>query len=302
MQDEVVKVEVPGNPGHSPDSKNSKRPSNKPHSKAGAKKARIDRPAWQTTIDRFFESPKKMAASASFATDTEETSTPEKYVGYKLFIKDNKTRRSENLPSEDDMHSGRMQLMIYRRLLSELLATNPPYNFTPLWEKLGLDPTEIFPTKFLVQARLIEDNEEFPSACLDDLVDSWHKLVKEYNIVGVDPQLELVYRLRPPPDTKGKGKSTDVPGIVQIDDGDEDLARAIAKSLEEISGNRSPTTGPSNLRGLDSESAMSANSAVISSVDPHLDSEEAQLQWALQQSMLPQVPGGSEPIGTKIYS
>ena len=33
---------------------------------------------------------------------------------------------------------------------------------------------------------------------------SWHKLVKEANIQGIDENLELVYQLRPAPDTKQK--------------------------------------------------------------------------------------------------
>ncbi|KAF8971669.1 exonuclease V a 5' deoxyribonuclease-domain-containing protein [Flammula alnicola] len=295
IMDEVIKVETPLPSDDTPNTKSPKRPSTEPNSSPGSKRARTDRSSSQTPIDRFFQSPKKSANNGeAMVANTEPKS--EKRGGYTLYIKDNKTRKSEYLPSEDQMYSGKMQLMIYRRLLSELVATNPPYDFTPLWKKLGVDTTEIFPTKFLVQAQLIQDSALFQTTCLDDLVDSWHKLVKESNIIGVDPHLELVYRLRPPSDRKGKGKTADVPLSEVINGEDEELVKAIAASLEEASsGERNVVAGPSNFGNIASAAAAEGVETLETNAVPSnnptnllLDAEDAELQWALQHSMMPQ--------------
>lgn len=216
------------------------------------------------------------------------------------------------IPSHPDTYSGRMQLMVYRKLLSELVATNPPYDFKPLWTKLRLDSSAIFPTKFLVQAQLIQyTTPEFETTCLDDLVRSWHKLVQQSNIQGVDPHLELIYRLRPPPDAKQKGRAVEItqPEVRDNSDNDE-LARAIAASLEDLTaGSLTSVPGPS--KHYQSHSSPATDSIEHPSVDvdhvspsqqpavPVSGLEDVQLQWALQQSMLPQVasPGPSNVAG-----
>jgi len=201
--------------------------------------------------------------------------------------------------------------MVYRRLLSELVATNPPYDFKPLWTKLGLDSSAIFPTQFLVQAQLIRHTTpEFETTCLDDLVRSWHKLVQQSNIQGVDPHLELIYRLRPPPDVKKKGKAVEITQPeVGNDSDDEELAKAIAASLEDVSaGNLASAPGPS--KHFQSHSLATDKNIEHASTDmdplspsqpavPVSGLEDVQLQWALQQSILPQVaaPGPSDTAG-----
>lgn len=209
--------------------KQTKRSSNHLPSKSDIKRAKTELPTSQTHIDRFLESPQKSITAQR--THLPETPKPSSYT---LFIKDNKTRKNGYMPSDADMYSGRIQLMIYRRLLSQLLSIHPPYDFQPLWDKLGLDSKEVFPTKFLVQAQLITGDDQLRTACLDDLAGLWHNVVKESNIAGVSPVLELIYRLRPPPNLKGK--STEV-----VREFSEDLS----------------------------------------------DLEDAQLQWALQRSILP---------------
>ena len=211
--------------------------------------------------------------------------------------------------------------MMYRRLLSELVATNPPYDFKPLWTKLGLDSSAIFPTKFLVQAQLIQHTTpEFETTCLDDLVRSWHKLVQQSNIQGVDPHLELIYRLRPPPVPKNKGKAVDkgrTVEIIQLEVGnsseDEELASAIAASLEDMSaGSLASVPGPSKhfqSHSLATDKNTEHASTDVDSVSPSQPAvpiselEDVQLQWALQQSILPQVaaPGPSDTAGEYFF-
>lgn len=252
------------------------------------KNAGPSRPKWQIPVDRFFEQARPSTPSRP-ETPGPPPPPSTNHVACTLQIKDNKTRRIKSVPSEDDTYSGRMQLMIYRRLLSQLLATNPPYDFRPLWKKLHLDSTQVFPTQFLVQAQLIQESAsvEFPVTCLDDLVESWRKLVRESRILGISTELELLYRLRPSEDAKGKGKAES--GTEESDSEQEnlDLAKAIEESLK----------APGN----ESRGATHASQSIINtqhdagSGDSRTLSEEEQLQWALQQSILPPLgaPGAS---------
>ena len=270
---------VPDNLG----TKQHKRAPNHSHSSPKSKRPRTDISPGQTPIDRFFTSPGKSTSKENSRPEKGLSPSPQP-VGLTLHIKDNKTRRSEYLPSDADSYSGRIQLMIYRRLFSELLAINPPYDFGPLWRKLGLDSKEIFPTRFLVQAHLVEENGNFQTACLDDLVDSWHKLVKESNILGVSQNLELIYRLRPPPDSKGKQRATD-PQDIEPTAQDKDLADAIAASLRDVhAGDDCQVAGPSKISPPETPEPGGVTEGVTGE---YSDLEDAQLQWALQQSLLP---------------
>lgn len=267
VQDEVVKEEVFKNPNGTRIT-TAKRPLSRTSSQSTSKRLRTESSSLQTYIDDLFKSPTK--------TSNRSTSPSQKSVGYILHIKDNKTRKNHYLPTEPDMYSGRLQLMIYRRLLSQLLETNPPYDFTTIWRKVDVDPSAIFPTKFLVQAQLIQESDGFQSSCLNDLVNMWHEEVKSLNIQGVDTNLELVYRLRPPPgrinNGKGKARPTQLPPIMNQED--QDLAKAIAASLEETS------TFP------DRSSVVERNHHDFHKIDTTAkhNSEDIELQWALHES------------------
>ena len=124
-----------------------------------------------------------------------------------LYLKDNKTRPYPSIPPHHDTLSGRLQLMLYRRLFSQLVSKSPLYDFNPLWKRLGVNSSSRLPKKFLVQANLTSDNSDFHPTTLDDVVSSWHEFVKEANIQGVNEYLELVYRLRP---TEQKSKANTI--------------------------------------------------------------------------------------------
>ncbi|KAF8910084.1 exonuclease V a 5' deoxyribonuclease-domain-containing protein [Gymnopilus junonius] len=221
-----------------------------------AKRARTDSSS-QTLVDSFFKSPKK---SAEKLAAVGHTPSPNRQTGYILCIKDHKTRNRSFLPSEPDMYPSRLQLMVYRRLFSELVARDPPYDFTALWETLGIDSKLIFPTNFLVQAQLIRDTTDFPSTCLDDLVASWHRLLEKSNILGVDTTLELIYHLRPPDDSKGKRK-----------------AKAVESST---SLGHEAESSNATADGDGTKESHNVGSEVL------LKTENIQLQWALQQSVI----------------
>jgi exonuclease V len=128
---------------------------------------------------------------------------------------------------------------------------------------------------------LISDNTDFQTTCLDDVVTSWHKLVEKANIQGINENLELVYRLRPPPNRKQKGKPTSLPKVDDCDTANtpKDITPAQVAALIEA---ENYTAGPSNYMG-DSATITEGLGAKCAS-----DLEDAQLQWALQQSMMPQ--------------
>ena len=196
-----------------------------------------------------------------------------------LYIKDNKTRRHPSIPPHHDTLSGRLQVMLYRRLLSQLVAKSPLYDFKPLWKRLGVKSSSRLPTKFLVQANLISDNTEFQTTSLDDVVTSWHELVKEANVQGVHENLELVYRLRPPPDRKQKSKAISIPEVDICD-----TANTPTKDIPapQIAASENCTAGPSNHVG--DRAMITEGLGVLPSIS---ELEEAQIQWALRQSMMP---------------
>jgi exonuclease V len=212
-------------------------------------------------------------------TDAEgsTSSTSEVNPSTILYIKDNKTRRHPSVPPHHDTLSGRLQLMLYRRLLSQLVAKSPLYDFKPLWKRLGIKSSSRLPTKFLVQAKLISDNSDFQTTSLDDVVTSWHKLVEEANIQSVNENLELVYRLRPPPDMKQKSKAIFSPEV----DSCETANTPKDIPTPKIVASEGSTAGPSNYM---KESA--AVTDVLGALSTAVDLEEAQLQWALRQSMV----------------
>jgi exonuclease V len=129
---------------------------------------------------------------------------------------------------------------------------------------------------------LISDNNDFQTTCLDDVVTSWHKLVERANIQGINDNLELVYRLRPPPDRKQKSKAISLP---KVDDCDTPKDVPVPK-ITTLTGAENSTAGPSKYMG-DGATITEGLGAKLTSASVS-DLEDAQLQWALQQSMMPQ--------------
>ncbi|KAF8808059.1 hypothetical protein BYT27DRAFT_7166540 [Phlegmacium glaucopus] len=311
--DEVIRVPYPPVSANSPERASPKRPLDKPHSKSKAKKARTRSISPQNVIPSCLESREKVLDPPNRSETMvieEPTSSPSAVnPPSMLYLMDNKTRRYRTVPPHHDTLSGRLQLMLYRRLLSQLVAKSPPYDFGPLWKRLGVASSSRFPTKFLVQANLISDNTEFQTTCLDDVVTSWHKLVKEANIQGINENLELVYRLRPAPDIKQKGKAIALPVLDECETAN--TPKDIPVQIAALIGAESSTAGPSNrMENSLMTGGPSANSnnrpSGLSSVSDDL--EDAQLQWAIQQSMMPpsdredKFPAGATSLPRSVQS
>ncbi|KAL0951665.1 hypothetical protein HGRIS_008344 [Hohenbuehelia grisea] len=160
--------------------------------------------------------------------------------GYTLRLLDNKTRRSPSLPSHEDTVSSRLQVMLYHRLLNDLLCGSCPFDFPSLWKRLNLDPSRRFGDEFLVQAGLIPDDDHIPLPnCLTTLVADWRHAANNLSLASVSPSLQLVYRTQPSKTSKQcqkRRKLQSQPTIVLEEPGQEDreLALAIQASLDDL--------------------------------------------------------------------
>ncbi|KAG6842379.1 hypothetical protein C0991_007509 [Blastosporella zonata] len=162
-----------------------------------------------------------------------------------LHLIDTKTRESNSVPHHKDTLSGRMQLMIYYRLLKDMISTSPLFNFAAVWRRLGVDPAKTFSTRFLIQAGLMGPGSTWKTSCLNDLSQAYLDTVRALDVAGVNTTLQLVYRLQGKVgNKKGKGKcdkgrwkgkekraSKKRTGSPVVTQEERDLARAIEASL-----------------------------------------------------------------------
>lgn len=148
------------------------------------------------------------------------------------------------MPSDDDTLSSKLQLMLYHRLLSNLLVrpsrTTTGLDFGQFWVRLGLDPKRTLSKTFLVQAGLVSPEEDPQTAllkCLEDLVGAWRIAVDTLHVDGIDQTLSVVYRTQPKRGSRKKARS---PGSSPSPSDQEkaDLARAIAASLQDTDSNQ----------------------------------------------------------------
>lgn len=140
--------------------------------------------------------------------------------------------------------SGRLQLMLYHRLLGQLIV--PPnsegaFDFSQLFSHLRLNPQIQFSDDFIAEAsQLLNGWDALASSsassndlvrCLDDLVQCWYETVQSLSLQPdapipnpggpIDPTLELVYRSRATrkkkEKSKGKGKAKPRPVLLEED-------------------------------------------------------------------------------------
>ncbi|RDB28371.1 Exonuclease V [Hypsizygus marmoreus] len=181
-----------------------------------------------------------LAQQASTSGDITPSRSLRSSYKHTLQLIDTKTRRTNSLPSYDDTLASRIQLMLYHRLLEELISTSKPYDFTPIWARLELNSSRRFSTKFLIQSGLITENDSRTTSCLDDLSKAWIEMVHELDVPGVDNVLQLIYRLQPQTSNwkrKNKGKTRAQPRSshlnLVVSQEELDLARAIEASLKD---------------------------------------------------------------------
>ncbi|PBL00713.1 hypothetical protein ARMGADRAFT_391523 [Armillaria gallica] len=154
----------------------------------------------QTLIRKFASSSDYIFIDLTVDEETKiEGPTMPRFYQHTLRLIDTKTRRSEYLPSDEDTLPSRLQLMLYHRLLSSLISTETPFDFTRFWEQINVDPARQFSERFLTQA----GGTSHPAfTCLDDLTTLWRNTTSELDIPGIDPCLQLIYRRQEPLGTK----------------------------------------------------------------------------------------------------
>lgn len=162
---------------------------------------------------------------------------PNKRFTYVLQLLDTKTRWTNSLPSPEDTLPSRLQLMLYYRLLSDLVSECSPFNFSLLWDKLGLDSGQPFSMQFLVDAGLLQQG----TTCLDDLVPLLRQAVEKLDLVGVNQELQLVYRSQPKRAKQRRQKESG--HIIAIPNGisqeEHELSLAIEASLKDLEAQQS---------------------------------------------------------------
>ncbi|OCH95731.1 hypothetical protein OBBRIDRAFT_830676 [Obba rivulosa] len=320
--DELVRIPAPepaaqsppeDNPASTSEATGSKRSSPSTPSKSKSKKSRKSSPQSQSEITSFFASTALTAASGEhvpadvtpqlpetppaktiFLPDPPQQSNTQQIYPFTLHLSDTKTRRGGTIPSDEDTLPSRLQLMLYRRLLSNILAPAPsiganqvdkPLDFDAFWLQVGVDPVKSFSKLFMAQTGLMFDAVEYADhdhASLNNLnalVTAWRHSVDALGVNGVDKTLTLRYRAQPhhrrrtyhhtgpllsDEEKLATAKATETgfnAGVGAFDGRDRGLAQALGGSLE--SG---------------SWAAYTLESA------GQLPSEDLQLQWALQNS------------------
>ena len=121
-----------------------------------------------------------------------------------MSILDTKTRKSKHLPLHADTLGSRLQLMIYRRLLSEMTSRSDPLDLRLFFECLHLDTDLPFSDEYVNDYRKFVIDNDLPSTfCnvnrLGMIIEPFQQTVIELTSPSrgeVSPSLKIVYRQR----------------------------------------------------------------------------------------------------------
>ncbi|KAL1676119.1 exonuclease V [Schizophyllum commune] len=249
----------------------------------------------QNTIDKYL-SPKKSAPVRSKSDAglirCASVPPPPSPPSYTLSLLDTKTRTTRSIPSDADALPSRIQLMLYQRILSDLLRASPSFDLAYLWAKLDLDPYRPFPTTVLKDTGMLPDTLDNGQLCLSDVVELWWKLRDELN-AEVASRLQLVYRLIPESERRGmRGKGRGRESSLKERE-DEDLARAIQASLDDLREVETPPVEP--VEGeINGDTASHTEEVAIPAI------EDVTITDAAGNSGAPSPPS-LEVIGTKDF-
>lgn len=154
---------------------------------------------------------------------SQQTLLASKAPPFYLRLCDNKTRRSGRLPSHGDTLSARLQLMIYHRMLSQLLAGTYGIHLEAFWSIVGVNPMSALSEDFLHSCGF-----ESGHLSLHNISEKWRATFEKCEIGEIDDDLSVVYRvqsLRP----WGYESSLQDDGFAA-----EDIVRAVKASLEDV--------------------------------------------------------------------
>ncbi|KAJ7083386.1 exonuclease V [Mycena belliarum] len=168
------------------------------------------------------------SSAAELLPTTTDPTPPSEHT---IRVIDTKTRRSSSLPSDEDTEPARLQVMLYHRLLADLLAASPPFEYPALWACLCLNPSAPFSEAFSHQTGRTLGSGLLPK-CLDDIVLLVQTRVAELSLPVLDATLQIIYRAQnkyPSQRHKGKGRRRETYPPATRED--EDVAKAIELSI-----------------------------------------------------------------------
>ncbi|KAF5366932.1 hypothetical protein D9757_010842 [Collybiopsis confluens] len=171
-------------------------------------------------------SPSQLPITTFLSSSSVPLSSDTFITPYSFHLIDTKTRRNSSLPREEDALSSRLQLMMYHRMLANLIASSTPFDFNSFWRKLGLDEAAPFSPKFLAQTLLTRDEQ-----CLKKLTQLWFRKTSQLRGIQLSSTLQLIYRSQ----TKYRGrrqKNQHLPVISSKEE--QDIATAVAASLRDV--------------------------------------------------------------------
>ncbi|KAJ3988453.1 exonuclease V [Lentinula detonsa] len=225
-----------------------------------------------------FVSPAKAPVAETFFTSDPLPSSSSHLNTSTLRLIDTKTRRTNSLPRDEDALPSRLQLMLYYRMLTNLMSTSGSFDFSSFWQQLGLNDTAPFSKKFLAQTLLARETNS-----LRHLTDLWHLAVSRLNGAKIDSTLQLIYRLQPDQQRSFQNRNRSAQATSSREE--MEIAKAIEASLQDVQ------LGPSTER-LAQALAQSvtdpeAGSSVLEQEKKLVDDPE--LLWALEQSLLTRI-------------
>lgn len=120
--------------------------------------------------------------------------------GKAIQVIDTKTRSSNSVPTHADTLPSRLQLMLYRQLLVDILGADPVL-FLDLFARLNCDPARPFSKKFKADMNLMVASNELhlrilDAGCLLDMLEPLQESMEGLVTRKVAQSLSLVYRMR----------------------------------------------------------------------------------------------------------
>ncbi|KAF7793589.1 hypothetical protein EIP86_004703 [Pleurotus ostreatoroseus] len=129
---------------------------------------------------------------------------------YELHISDTKTRSEPGMPPESDAIPSRLQLMLYRKLLSGLLA--PPsspdaVNLDAIWTLVRVSPETRLSRTFIQEMKLERYGPSQRGWTLNELVRVFKESVKALHVDKIDNAMSIVYRTQAKTETTAAGEA-----------------------------------------------------------------------------------------------
>ncbi|KAF7347968.1 hypothetical protein MSAN_01748900 [Mycena sanguinolenta] len=145
---------------------------------------------------------------------------------------DTKTRRTDSVPSDEDAVPAHLQVMLYHRLLSRLIDTSTPFDFSALWTLLGMRAFASFSPTFLRQAAPILGGPQPVPVCLEDIVLFVRTRLIELDLPRVDDTAQIIYLSQKKYfDRRRREETTYTPPTCE-----DDIVKPIQMSLDDMLG------------------------------------------------------------------